>query len=91
MSRYLEWIEQARLVDVVKSTSTTGDVEYPGTALEVADVDGRELFHVVVDASGRRQVLFLATPDNYRLPLELVERALAGAKEVVGPSTDEHD
>jgi len=91
MSGYLELIERSRLVDVVNSTSSTGGVAYPGTALEVADADGRELFHVVVDGRGRRQVLFFATPDHYRLPLELVERALARAKEVVGPCPEEQE
>lgn len=85
MSRYLDLIERARLVESVKSCTTSGDVGYPGTALEIADGDGNDLFHVVVDGGGRRQVLFFAAPETYRMPLELLEQIIARAREAVAP------
>jgi len=89
VSRYLELIERARLVDRVESCTTTGDVEYPGTALEIADVDGKDLFHIVVDGKGQRHVLFFAAQENYRMPLEVLERILAVAREAVAPKKDD--
>jgi hypothetical protein len=89
VSRYLALIEGTRLIDHVASCTTTGDVAYPGTALEIADPDGKGLFHVVVDGSGQRQVLFFAAPENYRMPLELLEQIIAGAKQTVAPTKDE--
>lgn len=50
--KYSEFIESAPLVEHIDTIVTTGDAEYPGTALEVCDQDGRELFHVVVDLTG---------------------------------------
>jgi hypothetical protein len=87
--RYLELVERARLVDDVKSCTTTGDVEYPGTALEVTDGDGKDLFHIVVDGKGQRQVLFFAAEENYRVSLEVIERILARARETVAPEKNE--
>jgi hypothetical protein len=52
-------IKKARLLREVKSTLTTGDLEYPGTALEVYDEQGNEMFHVVIDMEGEIQILFL--------------------------------
>lgn len=89
MSRYLELIEQARLVEEVASSTTTGDVEYPGTSLEIADDGENDLFHIVVDRKGQRQVLYFAICENYRLPLDLLERIIARAKETVVPGSDE--
>lgn len=83
MKSYLEFIEQTRLVAEVESCTTTGDVEYPGTALEIADQYGKDLFHVVVDSKGQRQVMFFAVKEDYRLPLEVLEKIIARAKEVV--------
>lgn len=83
MTSYLDLITQARLIDRVESCTTTGDVEYPGTALEVTDPDGADLFHVIVDQSGQRQVLLFAAKESYRLPLEVVEQMIAKAKETV--------
>jgi hypothetical protein len=37
----------------------------------------------VVDGRGRRQVLFFAPEENYRMPLELLEQVLVAAKEAV--------
>ena len=89
MSRYLELIERARLVDSVESCTTTGDVGYPGTALEITDLDGKDLFHIVVDDRGKRQVLFFAAQENYRMPLEVLEQIIARAREAVAPKGDE--
>ncbi len=89
MSRYLELIEQARLVGSVESCTTTGDVDYPGTALEIADPNGKDLFHIVVDGRGQRQILFFAAQENYRLPLEILEQIIVRAKELVAAKNDE--
>ena len=83
MKSYLGTIEQTRLIADVQTCTTTGDVEYPGTALEVTDQEGNELFHVVVDGTGERQVMFFAAEDDYRLPLEVLERIIARARDVV--------
>jgi hypothetical protein len=89
MSKYLELIERARLVTSPESCTTTGDVEYPGTALEIADQDGNDLFHIVIDSKGRRQVLFFALKENYRLPLDLLEQIIARAKDSVADERNE--
>lgn len=83
MKKYSQVISDARLVSVVESDSSTGDLEYSGTALEVSDQSGEELFHVVVDEHGERQFLFFATDHDYRIPLNLLERIVERAKEVV--------
>ena len=88
MRRYSETIEQIRLVREVQSCTTTGDVEYSGTALEIADEEGNELFHVIVDMKGERQILFLPTTQGYRIPLDLMERILTKAKDVVNAIDD---
>jgi len=82
---YLEFIEQVPLIREVDSCTTTGDVDYPGTALEVRLPSGDEILHVVVDGSGERQVLLLVHDGPLRVPLELLEQILARAKEVVHP------
>lgn len=81
--RYIEMIEGSHLVRWVDAVTTTGDVDYPGTAMEICDEQGTELFHVVVDSSGEKQVLFLAHPSNYRMPLAQLEEIVAAAKEKV--------
>jgi hypothetical protein len=78
MKKYSEFIESAPLIEHIDTVVTTGDAEYPGTALEVWDQDGRELFHVVVDLTGEKHILFLT--GNYRLPLAALEEILAKAK-----------
>ena len=83
MRSYSEIIASARLITDVKTESTSGDLEYSGTALEVGDQDGVELFHVVVDEKGERQLLFFSSERDYRMPLELLERLLSRAKKVV--------
>jgi hypothetical protein len=82
---YLEFIEQAPLVRDVASCTTTGDLDYPGTAFEVRVPDGDEVLHVVVDGTGEQQVLFLGHEQPFRMPLGLLEQLLARAKEVVKP------
>ncbi len=89
MRSYLELVEQTRLIARVQSCVTTGDVEYPGTALEIADQDGCDLFHVVVDRNGQPQVMFFASEDDYRLPLGVLEEILAKAKDLVKSSEDD--
>jgi hypothetical protein len=81
MKKYIDLIESAPIIDHVDTVVTTGDPEYPGTALEVWERNGRELFHVVVDSFGEKQILFLA--GNYRLPLARLEEIIAKAKEEV--------
>lgn len=85
MRGYSEIIEGTRLVRKVHSSTTTGDLEYSGTALEIADEAGNELFHVVVDAAGERQILFFPSGNGYRIPMDLMERILAKAKDAVVP------
>jgi hypothetical protein len=80
---YKETIGHARLIDDVDSTLTTGDIEYDGTALEIGDKNGTELFHVVIDDAGDTQILFFASEENYRIPVKLMERILNRAKETV--------
>ncbi len=83
MTNYLGFIEQAHLVRDVSSTVTTGDLEYPGTALEIEDSEDGELFHVVVDSKGEQQVLFFSHDANYRIPVRLLERILLMARDTV--------
>ena len=83
MRKYINTIMQARLVRTVDTCLTTGDLDYPGTAIEVRDNEGEELFHVVVDSTGERQVLFFPVGASYRLPLDVLERVLSSAKEKV--------
>jgi len=55
MTTYMQRIEATPIVKDVEVTLTTGDLDYDGTALEVSDESGNELFHVVVDSNGERQ------------------------------------
>ena len=90
MKSYLNFIEQTRLVTDIQSCTTTGDVEYPGTALEIADQDGNDLFHIVVDGKGNRQLMFFASKNDYRLPLDILERIISRGKEVVKSTENEN-
>lgn len=83
MNDYATLIEGAPLVEQVEIVTTTGDLNYDGTALEIASLDGDELFHVVIDRFGKPQFLFFRSEGNYRVPLEEVERVLTFAKENV--------
>jgi hypothetical protein len=80
---YDSLIKEARLVNKIESTTTTGDVEYDGTALEICDERGEDMFHIIVDMQGERQILFFAREENYRLPLKLMEEIISKAHEVV--------
>ncbi len=80
---YIEMIEHTRMVDKIDAVVTTGDVGYPGTALEISDQTGRELFHFVVDSNGERQVLFFGGSQSYRLTLSCLEELVARAKDKV--------
>lgn len=80
---YDSFIQNARLIDEIESNTSTGDLEYKGTALEVCDKDGKELFHVVVDDKGRSQFLFFASKEHYRMPTELLEKIIAAARQLV--------
>ena len=80
---YDSLIKKARLVNKIESTTTTGDVEYGGTALEICDEEGKDMFHIIIDIHGERQILFFAREGNYRLPLKLMEEIITNAREVV--------
>ena len=83
MKTYAERISSTKLVREVESTTTTGDLDYSGTALEIWDEADHELFHVVVDENGEQQFLFFASPTAYRIPLKVMEQIVARAKEAV--------
>jgi hypothetical protein len=83
MATYSEWIDETRLVARIELTTTTGDASYDGTALEVSDENGSELFQIVVDSQGDRQLLMFGADGNFRLPLPLLEQVLAAAKQHV--------
>lgn len=83
MTTYAQRIENTPLVANVETTLTTGDLDYDGTALEVCDELGNELFHIVVDSNGERQFRFFRANGDYRLPLELLEKIVRAAKEKV--------
>ncbi len=91
MRKYIDFIEQSHLVEDIESTTTTGDLDYPGTALEVWESGGEELLHIVVDSKGQRQVLFLAHEQHYRLTLSALARIIASAEEDVHSVMDHED
>jgi hypothetical protein len=80
---YTSYIENSKLIKDIESISTTGDADYDGTALEISEKNGDELFHVVVDKDGELQILFLSSEKNYRLPLELMERIILKSRQIV--------
>lgn len=79
----MDFIESTRFIDDVEVTITTGDVEYPGNAMEVCEQNGNELFHIVVDSTGQKQVIFLAHKGHYRLSLPKIEEILEKANECI--------
>jgi hypothetical protein len=83
MRSYMEFIEGVRLINDFEVTITTGDIEYPGNAMEVCEQNGKELFHVVVDSAGEVQVLFLAQKEHYRISLSQMEKIIEKAKDVI--------
>lgn len=80
---YGSYIEKAKLVNEIDSISTTGDIEYDGAALEISEKDGDELFHIVVDKKGELQILFFSLDHNYKMPLELMEKIICKARQIV--------
>jgi hypothetical protein len=84
MSKYEEFINAAPLIPSVETTLTTGDLDYDGTAFEVTDKQtGAELFHVVVDVTGERQLLLFGADGNFRVKLSDLEKIIHAAKEKV--------
>jgi hypothetical protein len=83
MAAYRDFVEGTRLVSTVEAMITTGDGSYDGTALEVSDENGAELFHVVVDSQGERQLLFFRSEGHFRMPVRLLEEILEEAKREV--------
>ncbi len=80
---YESFIQQTKLINEIESASTTGDTDYDGTALEISEKNGEELFHVVVDKKGEMQMLFFATDQSYRIPIELMEKIIYKARQIV--------
>ena len=83
MNDYTRFIEAAPLISQIESTTSSGDVNYQGTAMEVSTTDGDELFHVVVDGNGQIQFLFFRSEGNYRLPLDVMQRVIDSARQCV--------
>jgi hypothetical protein len=80
---YTRFIEAAPLISQIESTTSSGDLNYQGTAMEVSTTDGDELFHVVVDGNGQIQFLFFRSEGNYRLPLDVMQRVIDSARQCV--------
>jgi hypothetical protein len=80
---YTRFIEAAPLISQIESTTSSGDLNYQGTAMEVSTADGDELFHVVVDGNGQIQFLFFRSEGNYRLPLDVMQRVIDSARQCV--------
>lgn len=83
MNDYTRFIEAAPLISQIESTTSSGDLNYQGTAMEVSTADGDELFHVVVDGNGQIQFLFFRSEGNYRLPLDVMQRVIDSARQCV--------
>ncbi|MBN68357.1 MAG: hypothetical protein CME32_03630 [Gimesia sp.] len=83
MKSYTELIESTPIIRHVETTVTTGDLDYNGTALEVEDASGNELFHVVVDEKGEQQFLIYPMQERVRIPLQVLEEVLLFAKKKV--------
>ncbi len=80
---YAQLIRTTRLVRETECMLTTGDPEYQGTAIEVRDERGDELFHIIVDEQGDRQILFFPARNRYRISLELMRQIIDSASEKV--------
>jgi hypothetical protein len=80
---YTRFIEAAPLISQIESTTSSGDLNYQGTAMEVSTTDGDELFHVVVDGNGQIQFLFFRSEGSYRLPLDVMQRVIDSARQCV--------
>lgn len=83
MKSYAEMIEETPIIRHVETTVSSGDLDYNGTALEVEDASGNELFHVVVDEKGEQQLLVYPVNERFRIPLHVLEEVLLFAKKTV--------
>jgi hypothetical protein len=80
---YKTFINEAQLIKKPHFIITTGDPDYPGTALEVFDNDENEIFHFVVNQKGEKQLLFFGNKKNFRLSIEDMEFLINNAREKV--------
>jgi hypothetical protein len=78
---YRSFIQKTRLISDIDSMVTSGDADFNGTALEIWGKNNEELFHIVNDQNGELQILFIK--QDYRMPVDLFERIIKKAKEVV--------
>jgi hypothetical protein len=78
---YSEAIADIRCVHL-EATLTTGDASYPGTAVEVCNETGADLFHFVIGPDGKREVVFFTT-ESFRISLQEMETLVAKARLVV--------
>ena len=83
MKTYSQKIEDTELISFVETCTTTGDLDYDGTAMEITSSNNRELFHVIVDSKGIQQVLFWEHKTPFRMNLKDLENIITRAKEVV--------
>lgn len=81
--KYTDFINSIPIADgKLSSTLTTGDVDYPGTALEVY-VEDKELFDFVVNEKGELQVIVYPNNASYRLSFSLFEEMVRLVSEKV--------
>lgn len=80
---YQQIIARAKVFRDLRYEITTGDASYPGTAIEVSDNSGIEIFHIVLDNSGESQFLFFPISENFRIPVSVMEGIISKAKEAV--------
>ncbi len=74
---YIDFIEQARIIDKPGIVFSTGDPGYPGTALEIYDGNRKtELFRFIVDRTGERQILIFGNGKSYRISLNNLEQLI---------------
>ena len=83
MKKYREIINEIEIISSPQIDTTTGDLEYEGTALEVLDQQGNDLFHVVISENGERQLLFWDHKKPFRIKLEEFEKIIMIAKKKV--------
>ena len=80
---YQQIIARAKLFGDLSYEITTGDADYPGTALEVSDKSGVEILHIVLGDGGELQFLFFPISENFRIPVSVMDEMISKAKEVV--------
>lgn len=90
MKKYSEFIGSIRLIENLDSVRTTGDLDYCGTAVEVSEKNGEELFHIVIDETGERQILFFSHIDNFRVKFSQFKKIIEQAVEDVLPVLSEN-